>query len=600
MTTPTMVQTPFDVRDGGSFLLDCVGKTRIFTPEDLAPEQLAIAKTARRFADSEVLPRLEEIEAQKPGLMRELLEKAGELGLLMLDIPEEYGGLGHAKTTTMLMTETFNRCASFAVSLGAHIGIGTLPLVYFGTPEQKRRYLPKLATGEWIAAYALTEPESGSDALAARTRADLSDDGEHYVLNGSKQWITNAGFADLFVVFAKISGEQFTAFLVERKSKGLMVGPEEKKHGIKGSSTCGLAFDNVLVPKDQLLGEIGKGHRIAFNILNLGRARLGIGCLGGAEAALQVAAEYANGRRQFGKALSEFGLIRSKLGEAACRIYVGQSLGYRTAGLLDARMSGLGVEPSPKELQDAVEEYAIETSILKIFGSEVVDFVVDEAMQIHGGYGYMVEYGLERARRDARINRIFEGTNEINRLLAAGTLLRRAMQQRLPLMVATSAVEASLGAGSEPAFEPESPRLAESQRQVQRMKSALLFATAHAVKRFMMAIEDEQQVLGAIADMLIDIYAADSAVARTSQCSDQDALTPFFTDCTELFVEQAAPRVIRLARSVLCRALEGEALEKALGQLALLDRPRPIDIFGVRDRIATVVVAAAGWPGRNS
>jgi len=599
MTTQTVVKTPFDDRGGGSFLLDAVGRTRIFTPEDLAPEQLAIARTARSFADSEVLPRLEEIEASKPGLMRELLEKAGELGLLMLDIPERYGGLGQEKTTTMLMTETLNRCASFAVSLGAHIGIGTLPLLYFGTAEQKQRYLPKLATGEWIAAYALTEPGSGSDALAARTRAELSDDGRHYLLNGSKQWITNAGFADLFVVFAKIGGELFTAFLVERESEGLSVGPEEKKHGIKGSSTCGLSFDNVLVPKENLLGEIGKGHRIAFNILNLGRARLGIGCLGGAKAALQLAADYANGRRQFDKALSEFGLIRSKLGEAACRIFAGQSLGYRTAGLLDKRMGGLeqeGGEPSPKELQKAVEEYTIETSILKIVGSEVLDFVIDEAIQIHGGYGYMVEYGLERARRDARINRIFEGTNEINRLLAAGTVLRRAMQQRLPLMAATSEVEASLGAGAEPPFEPASPRLAESQRQVQRMKSAMLFATAHAAKRYMMAIEEEQEVLGAMADMLIDIYAADSAVARTLQCSAEDAHTAFFTDCTELYVEEAASRTLRLARSVLCAALEGEVLDQALGQLALLERPRPIDLFGVRDRIAVAVVEAAGWP----
>jgi alkylation response protein AidB-like acyl-CoA dehydrogenase len=601
MTTQTMAQTPFDVRDGGSFLLDAVGETRIFTAEDLAPEQLAIARTARSFADAEVLPRIEQIEAKEPGLMRELLEKAGELGLLMLDIPEQYGGLGHDKTTTMLMTETFNHCASFAVSLGAHIGIGTLPLLYFGTPEQKRRYLPKLATGEWIAAYALTEPGSGSDALAARTRAELSADGLHYRLNGSKQWITNAGFADLFVVFAKIDGEHFTAFLVERSSAGLSVGPEEKKHGIEGSSTCGLGFDDVLVPRENLLGEIGKGHHIAFNILNLGRARLGIGCLGGAKAALGMGAEYAIQRRQFDKALSEFGMIRAKLGESACRIFAGQSLGYRTAGLLDKRMADVeleGGEPSPGGLQKAVEEYAIETSILKIVGSEVVDFVVDEALQIHGGYGYMVEYGLERARRDARINRIFEGTNEINRLLAGGTLLRRAMQQRLDLMAATSALESDLEAGREPAFDPASPRLAEEQRQVQRMKSAMIFATSHAVRRYMMAIEEEQEVLAAMADMLIDIYAADSAIARTLQYPAQDPQATFFEDCSRLYVEQAAPRVLQQARSVLCRSLEGEALEVALERLGLLDRPQAVDLIGLRDRVAAVVIEAAGWPAR--
>ena len=599
MATKAMLELPFEVREGGSFVLDPVGTTRIFTPEDLTREQLAISESARRLADTEILPRLPQIEAQEPGLMRELLRKAGELGLLLLDIPEKYGGMEQDKTTTMLISETLNRCASFAISVGAHVGIGSLPLVYFGTVEQKERYLPKLATGEWIAAYALTEPGSGSDALAARSRAELSADGTHYVLNGSKQWITNAGFADLFVVFAKIDGTAFTAFLVERESEGFSVGPEEHKHGIKGSSTCALSFQNVKVPVENLLGEAGQGHRIAFNILNVGRARLGIACVGAAKYALHLATRYGNEREQFGKHLTEFGLIRGKIGEMACRIFAGESLGYRTAGLIDKKydaLEELSPGPDDDDFQRSVEEYTIEASILKVFGSEVLDFVADEAMQIHGGYGYMAEYDIERVSRDARINRIFEGTNEINRLLIAGTLLKRATQQRLPLMAAVTGVEQALGEGQEPTFEPHSPWLGALQAQVQRMKGAMLFATMQAVKRYTMAIEEEQAILGSVAEMLMAVYAADSVVARALQHGEEGPHAAFFDDCATVYSEQARDRTFCLARSVLCSSLEGDKLDEALQQLALLDHWRPLDLHGIRDRIAEAVIAADGWP----
>ena len=599
MATQTMLALPFEVRDGGSFVLDRVGSTRIFTPEDLTAEQRAIRDTALRFADAEVLPRLEQIEAKEPGLLRELLQKAGDLGLLMLDIPEKYGGLEQDKTTTMLVTETLNRVASFAVSMGAHVGIGTLPLVYFGTPEQKERYLRRLATGEWIAAYALTEPESGSDALAARARADLSDDGSHYLLNGSKQWITNSGFADLFVVFAQIEGSRFTAFLVERDSEGLSVGPEEHKQGIRGSSTCTVTFEDVRVPAENLLGDEGKGHRIAFNILNVGRARLGMGSLGASKYALQLATQYGNQRKQFGKHLTEFGLIRAKLGEMASRVFVGESLAYRTAGLIDRKYHDLEkVSPGPDDddFQRSVEEYTIESSILKVFGSEVLDFCADEAQQIHGGYGYMEEFAIERVTRDARINRIFEGTNEINRLLLAATLFKRAAQQRLPLLPAAMSVEKTLSAGEEPKFEPSSDWLVDLQRDVERMKVAAVFAATKAVQRFAMAIEEEQAILGAIADMLIMIFAADSAVTRTLQHGAEGQHAELLADLSAVYTVQARDRTLDQARSVLCATLEGDELEQAIERLSVVDRWRPFDLHGTRDRVAEVVVSAEGWP----
>ncbi len=583
---------------GGSFLLEPVGEGHILTPSELTAEQLALRDVALRLEESEILPRLDQIEDKEPGLMRELLEKAGELGLLMLSVPEEYGGLAQSKATMMLVTESFSRCASFAVSMGAHVGIGTLPLVYFGSEEQKKRYLPRLASGEWIAAYALTEPDSGSDALAAKTTAVLCDDGSQYRLNGSKQWITNAGFADLFVVFAQLEPDGFSAFLVERTSDGLSVGPEEHKHGIRGSSTCGLTFDDVVVPRENLLGEAGEAHRIAFNILNVGRARLGIGTIAGAKRLLEMATSYGNQRQQFGRPLTDFGLIRAKLGEIASRIFAGESLSYRVAGLMDAKSTALREAGSDRDeaLRDSVEEYAIEASIMKVFGSEVLDHAADEAQQIHGGYGYMVGYEVERAVRDARINRIFEGTNEINRLLLVGSLLKRAMRQQVALLPAVAEVEAALGEGQEPPPDEEAPWLLGLDRLIQRMRNATLVATAHAVRRFGMAIEDEQATLAAIADMMIDTFAADSAVRRTRQLGEDALDASFHLDCSAVFVTQARDRVLAHARDVLCHTLDGDERDNALEQIALLDTAPPYDSMAAHERIAQRVVAREGWP----
>src|ERR1700733_7127735 len=437
--------SPIVAAAGGSFLIESRGPDEIFTPEDLSEEQRQIAATAERFAREEILPRVAAIEAKEPGSMAAVLRKAAELGFTAVDVPEEYGGLGMDKVSSTLIVDHISVLASFSTAFGAHAGIATLPLVWYGTPEQKQRYLPKLASCEWIGAYGLSEASSGSDAMNIRTRATLSPDGAHYILSGEKQWITNGGIADLYTVFAKIDGDKFSAFLLERDTPGLIVGTEEHKLGIHGSSTCPLVLQDCKIPVDNLLGEAGKGHHIAFNVLNVGRFKLAVACIGGARHALAQMIHYAKERRAFGKPIAEFGLIQRKISSAAARLYASESMAYRTIGMMDAKLGTANVEPNadvPRSLDIpmSIGEYAVECSILKVYGSEMLTLVADELIATMGGYGYVEEYPAERTYRDARINRIFEGTNEINRLIITGWMMKRAMNGKLPLLGAIKRV----------------------------------------------------------------------------------------------------------------------------------------------------------------
>ena len=586
---------------GGVWLIEPMGKQSIFTPEQFTEEQLAFAKAASAFALGEVLPRVVDIEAKKPGVMRELLATAGELGLLMLDVPEAYGGIGTDKTTSMLVTEQMVCVPSWAVTMGAHVGIGTLPIVFFGTDEQKRKYLPKLATGELIAAYALTEAGSGSDALAAKTTA--TEDGEHWVLNGVKQWITNAGFADVFTVFAKVGGEKFTGFIVERTDAGVSIGPEEHKMGIRGSSTCELILDNVRIPKDRLLGRIGKGHKIAFGILNIGRLKLGVGAVGGSKYALKLAVDYAQQRKQFGKSISEFGLIRHKLGRIACGIYATESMGYRTTGIIDAfiasggRASAVGHDHESR-VQQAVEEYSIECAILKVFGTEQLDFTMDEALQIFGGYGYTEHFPIERLARDARINRIFEGTNEVNRLLIPGTLLKRAVMGRVKLLDFVTQVLEELKNPDLIPLAVDGSLMGREKRASELSKRIVTYVANIALQKHMAEFEDRQDILGVLADMMIDVYLMDSVVARTSQNipSFGRDKTAIQRDMTSLLVADAYDRVVQHARRLAASIVQEDELQVVFGNIERLNIVRPVNQFAALERIAVAVLQSGGYP----
>ncbi len=574
---------------GGSFLLEERQTSEVFTPEDFTEQHQLIGQTTEEFAVNEILPNVERIEHKEFQVTRDLLKKAGDLGLSGVEIPEAYGGLEMDKVTAAVIADHIAKYAGFATTWGGHSGIGTLPIVYFGTEEQKKKYLPKLASGETVGAYALSESTSGSDAMNCRARAELSKDGKHYILNGEKMWITNAGFADLFTVFAKIDGEKFSAFLVERGYPGFSVGAEEHKMGIRGSSTCPIILNDCKVPVENLLGEIGKGHVIAFNILNIGRFKLGAMCVGGARVSLENAIGYAKQRKAFSKVIADFGLIREKIANMAALIYVGESLVYRTVGMMDAALSEIDKSGADamKKTRKAIEEYAVECSIIKVWGSEMIDYVVDETMQIYAGYGFVEEYPAERAYRDARINRIFEGTNEINRLIITGFLLKRAMSGQLPLMPAIKKLMDEVLSGPSTGDEIEGP-LADERKLVSQAKKLGLFAAGSATQKYMQAIQDHQEVMGAIADITIETYAMESAVLRAQKLveSKGEKNAGLAIAMTRVYLTSAMEKVEASAKRIIAAVAEGDMLRTQLAILRRLAKYEPFNTIELRQQIA--------------
>jgi len=595
------ITTNASTKKGGSFLIEDTSPADIFTPDDFSNDQKMFVQTAEQFIKDEVLANLEKTEHKEEGVMLGLLKKAGELGLLMVDVPEAYGGLGLDKATSMAVTEVISKGGAFATSYGGHCGIGTLPIMYFGTDAQKQKYLPRLATGEIISCYALTEPGSGSDALAARTRAELSKDGKFYVLNGDKCFISNGGFADLFIVFAKIDGDKFSCFIVERGYEGLSIGAEEKKMGIKGSSTVQIYFENLKVPVENLLGEVGKGHKIAFNILNMGRFKLGGGSVGAARAAFDDAVRYANERHQFGKPLSAFGMIRAKIANMASAMYAAESMSYRTAGLLDTILS-----PIDKSAPDfaaktmaGIEEYVGECSIMKIKGSEVLGLVVDETVQIYGGYGFIADYPAERHYRDARVTRIYEGTNEINRMLLAGMLLKRSVKGELPLLLHAKKLADELlegGASLSDDADSDAP-LAVELGLIANAKKLSLLALGVAAQKYGAKIDDEQQVLGNIADIVIETYAMDSAYLRSMKlvASRGAAQSETMINMTRLYVNEAMGKLELWSRELLAACASGDELRTMLAAARRLTKYTPIDSGHLRIEIAKHFIEKGKW-----
>jgi butyryl-CoA dehydrogenase len=578
---------------GGSFLLENRTPEEIFTPEDFTEQHKLIAQTAEEYANNEIVPNIEKMEHKDFSVSRDLLKKAGELGLSGVEIPEAYGGLEMDKVTAAVIADHIAKYAGFATTWGGHTGIGTLPIVYFGTEEQKNKYLPRLASGEIVGAYALSEASSGSDALNCRARAVLSADGKRYILNGEKMWITNAGFADLFTVFAKVDGEKFTAFLVERTFPGFSIGAEEHKMGIRGSSTCPVILNDCQVPAENVLGEIGRGHVIAFNILNVGRFKLGAMCVGGARSSLDHAIPYAKQRKAFGKVIADFGLVREKLANMAAQIYVGESLVYRTVGMMDASLGSVdksGPDAAKKTLK-AIEEYAVECSIIKVWASEMVSYVVDETVQIYGGYGFVEEYPAERAYRDARINRIFEGTNEINRLIITGFLLKRAMSGHLALMPAIKQLMDEVLSGPSSSEDAEG-LLGEEQKLVSFAKKLGLFAAGAATQKYMQAIEEQQEIMGAIADMVIEIYAMETALLRTMKISAArgESVAALPIAMTRVYLSQAMEKIEALARKIITAVAEGDMLRTQLAILRRLGKHDPYNTIELRRQIAEKII----------
>jgi alkylation response protein AidB-like acyl-CoA dehydrogenase len=578
---------------GGSFLLESRDPNEVFTPEDFNEQQQLIGQTAEEFAVNEIVPNIEKIEHKDFSVTRDLLKKAGELGLSSVEIPEAYGGLEMDKVTAAVIADHIAKYAGFATTWGGHTGIGTLPIVYFGTEEQKKTYLPRLASGEIVGAYALSESTSGSDALNCRTRAALSSDGKNYVLNGEKMWITNAGFADLFTVFAKIDGEKFSAFLVEKTFPGFSIGAEEHKMGIRGSSTCPIILNDCKVPVENLLGEAGKGHLIAFNILNIGRFKLGAMCVGGGRVSLENAIGYAKQRKAFNKVIADFGLVREKIANMATLLFVGESLVYRTVGMMDSALGEVDKSASDaaKQTLKAIEEYAVECSIIKVWGSEMIDYIVDETVQIYAGYGFVEEYPAERAYRDARINRIFEGTNEINRLIITGFLLKRAMSGQLPLMPAIKKLMDEVLSGPSMGEEIDGP-LEEEQKLVGQAKRLGLFAAGSATQKYMQAIHEQQEIMGAIADITIETYAMESAVLRAQKivASKGEAAAALPVAMTRVYLSQAMEKVESAAKKVIAAVAEGDMLRTQLAILRRLAKYEPFNTVELRQTIAQKMI----------
>ena len=583
---------------GGSFLLEERQTAEVFTPEDFSEQQQMIGQTTEEFAVNEILPQAEKIEHKDYSVSRDLLKKAGDLGLSGVEVPEAYGGLALDKVTAAIIADHMAKYAGFATTWGAHTGIGLLPIVYFGTEEQKKKYLPCLATGEIVGAYALSEATSGSDALNCHARAVLSPDGKHYILNGEKMWITNAGFADLFTVFAKIDGEKFSAFLVERTFPGFSTGAEEHKMGIRGSSTCPIILNDCKVPVENLLGEIGKGHVIAFNILNVGRFKLGASCVGGARNSLQAAVEYAKQRKAFGKVIADFGLVREKLADMAVGVFTGESMVYRTIGMIDVALAEIDKSgaTAATEIRKAIEEYAVECSILKVWGSEMVDMAVDETVQIFGGYGFVEEYPAERAYRDARVNRIFEGTNEINRLIITGWLLKRAMSGQIPLLPAIKKLMDEVLSGPSMSEGPEGT-LAAERAMVANAKKVSLFASGIASQKYMQALADQQEIMGALADIVIETYAAESALLRARKMIEQqgDSAAQLAVAMARVYLQHALEKVETSARKVITAVADGDMLRTQLAILKRLLKYEPFNTIALRQQIAQRVIEAGKY-----
>ena len=583
---------------GGGFLLEAAQPQDVFTPADLSDDQKLIGQTAEEFVMKEVVPLIKDLENKKAGLMPTLVKKAGEVGLLGGGIPEQYGGAGLDKIATTVLTEKLSVYGGFAVTHGAHSGIGTLPIVYFGNEDQKKKYLPKLATGEWIGAYCLSEPQAGSDSQNSLTRAELNPEGTHYILNGQKMWITNGGFADVYIVFAKVNGEKFTAFIVERTFPGFKPGNEEHKMGIHGSSTTPIFLENCKVPKENVLHEIGRGHIVAFNILNAGRFTLGASCVGGSKHVLHDSSKYAKERRAFGKTIGDFGLMKEKLAEMAIQIFAVESMVYRSAGNMEAAMAAVaGAGDKVQNTMKVLEEYAIESSISKVYGSEMLDAVVDEGVQMYGGYGFHEDYAVCRAYRDSRINRIFEGTNEINRMLIIQMLMKRAMGGQLALIPAAMRLADEILAG--PSFE-ETPEgvLAEEGKVVANAKKMFLQAAGGAVQKFREKLADEQELIAALSNMVMEIYAMESCVLRAQKAAATrgESATHTMIDGARVFVAGAAERVEHEARRALSAVHEGDMLTTQIAVLKRFGKRSPLDTIALRRRVAAAVQAQDRYP----